>query len=89
MTFEAENDLDFRLGTGALRGTKLARPGDEVAISRIGESSYELRLYRRDTPVGERLSVHAVNFIGSKGKRYGFVSNDEFRDAAGVRSARE
>ena len=30
MTFEAENDLDFRLGTGALRGTKPARPGDGV-----------------------------------------------------------
>ena len=89
VTFEAENNLDFRLGTGALRGTGLARPGDVAAISRIGESSYELRLYRRHTPVGERLAAHAVNFIGNKGKRYGFVSNDEFRDAAGVRFARE
>ncbi len=84
VTFEAENNLDFRLGTGALRGTGLARAGDVAAISRVGESSYELRLYRRNTPAGRWLDVHAVNFVGNRGKRYGFVSNDEFRDSAGV-----
>ena len=84
---QARNPL-FGLGTGALRSTRLARAGDVAAISRIGESSYELRLYRRNTPVGEQLAAHAVNFIGHRGKRYGFVSNDEFRDTAGVRFAR-
>ena len=88
VTFEAENNLDFRLGTGALRSTRLARAGDVAAISRIGESSYELRLYRRNTPAGEQLAAHAVNFIGHRGKRYGFISNDEFREATGIRFAR-
>ena len=88
VTFEAENNLDFRLGTGVLRGTKRARAGDVAAISRIGESSYELRLYRRNTPTGEQLAAHAVNFIGHRGKRYGFVSNDEFREATSVRFSR-
>ena len=87
VTFEAENNLDFRLGAGALRGTGLVRAGDVAAISRIGESSYELRLYRRNAPVGERLAARAVNFVGNRGKRYGFVSNDEFRNAVGVRSS--
>ena len=88
VTFEAENNLDFRLGTGALRGTRLARPGDVAAISRIGESSYELRVFRRETPMARRLDSHAVNFIGNRGKRYGFVSNDGFRDATGIRFAK-
>ena len=88
VTFEAENNLDFRLGTGALRGTGLARTGDVAAISRIDESRYELRLYRQNAPVGRRLAAHAVNFVGNKGKQYGFVSNDEFRNATGVRFGR-
>ncbi len=85
VTFEAENNLDFRLGTGALRGTGLARRGDVAAISRITESSYELRLFRQDTPIANHLASHAVNFIGNRGKRYGFISNDGFRDATGIR----
>ena len=84
VTFEAENNLDFRLGTGALRGTGLAGPGDIAAISRTGESNYELRLYRRGSDIAERLESHAVNFVGHRGKRYGFIANDEFRDAAHV-----
>ena len=84
VTFEAENNLDFRLGTGTLRGTRLARRGDVAAISRIGESSYQLRLYRRNTPIGASLAAHAVNFIGHRGKQYGFISNDEFRQATQV-----
>ena len=84
VTFEAENNLDFRLGTGSLRGTGLARAGDVAAISRVGKNDYELRLYRRDSRVGGRLAAHAVNFVGNRGKRYGFVSNDEFRNAVGL-----
>ena len=33
VTFEAENNLDFRLGTSPLRGSGLARPGDWAALS--------------------------------------------------------
>lgn len=80
VTFEAENNLDFRLGTGPLRGTRLAAAGDIAAISRIGESSYELRIFRQDSAVAKRLSHHAVNFVGNRDKRYGFISNDEFLD---------
>ena len=79
-----ENNVDFRLGTGALRGTGLAGEGDVAAISRTGENNYELRLYQRGGDIAERLASHAVNFIGHKGKRYGFIANDEFRDAANV-----
>lgn len=85
VTFEAENNLDFRLGTGPLRGTGLAAPGDWAALSRIGESRYELRLYRQGDPVATALNEHAVHLIGHQGKRYGFLSNDEFRAIAGVR----
>ena len=88
VTFEAENNLDFRLGTGPLRGTGLATTGDWTAISRIGEGSYELRLYRHDSPVAAALDEHAVHSIGHQGKRYGFLSNDEFRLVSGARFRR-
>ena len=85
VTFEAENNLDFRLGTGPLRGTGMAASGDWVALSRTGESRYELRLYRHDDPVATVLGTHAVHSIGQRSKRYGFLSNDEFQVIAGVR----
>lgn len=78
-TFEAENNLDFRLGTGPLRGTGLAKSGDWAAISRIGESEYEVRVYEQSSSVADALSEHAVHHIGNRGKRYGFLSNDDFQ----------
>ncbi|MXX88734.1 MAG: restriction endonuclease [Boseongicola sp. SB0677_bin_26] len=83
VTFEAENNLDFRLGTGPLRHTGLAREGDIAAISRVGESSYELRLFRQSTKTGRDLMKHAVNFIGHQGKRYGFMANQRFERVSG------
>lgn len=88
VTFEAENNLDFRLGTAPLRSTGLAAPGDWAALSRIGESRYELRIFRHDSPVATALDEHAVHLIGHQGKRYGFLSNDEFRVVSGVRFRR-
>ena len=85
VTFEAENNLDFRLGTGPLRGTGLAAPGDWAALSRTGASRYELRLFRQDTPVAKALAGHAGRLIGDQGKRYGFLPNDEIERAADVR----
>ncbi len=85
VTFEADNNLDFRLGTGPLRGTGLARPGDIAAISRIRESGYELRIYAKDDAIGRRLDAYAVRIIGHQGKRYGYLSNDDFETMAGVR----
>lgn len=84
VTFEAENNVDFRLGTGPLRGTGLAKPRDIAAISRVAESRYELRIFRQNTTMADRLASHAVNFIGNQGKRYGFISNDRFRDETGA-----
>ncbi|GAB0056129.1 hypothetical protein SIID45300_00434 [Candidatus Magnetaquicoccaceae bacterium FCR-1] len=84
VTFEAENNLDFRLGTGSLRHSGLAREGDLAAISRVGEASYELRLFRQRSPQYQSLFPYAVNFIGHQGKQYGYMSNTEFNAVAGV-----
>ncbi len=78
ITFEAENNLDFRLGTGKLRYSKLADKKDLAAISRIGESAYELRIFKQDTRLYEILIPYVVNFIGHRGKQYGYISNNEF-----------
>lgn len=85
VTFEAENNLDFRLGTGPLRYTKLVRAGDIAAISRVSEHRYELRLYRQATTTYNALAPYAVNFIGHQGKQYGFLSNQDFQAAIGGR----
>lgn len=85
VTFEAENNLDFRLGTGPLRHTKLAQPGNFAAISRVHESRYELRIFKNDSRVGRTLAKHAINFVGHEGKRYGFMSNREFEGVLGNR----
>ena len=84
VTFEAENNLDFRLGTGRLRGTRLAQRDDIAAISRVGDSDYQLRLYRQDSAIWRALDSYAIHFIGNRGKRYGFISNQEFETVANV-----
>lgn len=83
VTFEAENNLDFRLGTGPLRHTGLARKGDLAAISRIAEARYELRLYRQGTAMHRSLLSYAVNFVGHQGKQYGFLPNQDFENITG------
>lgn len=85
VTFEAENNLDFRLGTGPLRYSKLAAEGDIAAITRTGETTYELRLYRQGTPQHKALMPYAVNFIGHQGKKYGYMPNAEFSTVAKVK----
>lgn len=87
VTFEAENNLDFRLGTGPLKGTRLVAEGDWAAITRRGESKYELRLFDKDSAEGRLLSSYAVNLIGHKGKRYGYMPNAEFEGVVGLRSS--
>lgn len=84
VTFEAENNLDFRLGTGSLRYSGLAGAGDLAAISRIGETSYELRLFRQGSPEYAALIPVAVHMIGHQGKRYGYMPNAEFAAAVGL-----
>lgn len=84
VTFEAGNNLDFRLGTGPLRYTKLAKEGDIAAITRLGDDRYELRLYSQDSAVFARLLPYAVTFAGHQGKRYGFMPNDVFAREIGL-----
>jgi hypothetical protein len=78
VTFEAENNLDFRLGTAKLRYSRLAAEGDLAAISRMGETDYELRLYRQGSPEYAALIPYAIYFIGHQGKKYGYLPNAEF-----------
>ncbi len=88
VTFEAENNLDFRMGTGPLRYSKLAREGDLAAITRLGEDRYELRLFPQDSDRYQRLLPYAVTFVGHQGKRYGFIPNDEFERETGIQLGR-
>ena len=85
VTFEAENNLDFRLGTGKLRNTHLAAEGDLAAISRVGENDYELRIYRDGSRVHRLLMPYAIYFIGHQGKKYGYLSNVDFGRVIGSR----
>jgi hypothetical protein len=85
VTFEAENNLDFRLGTGPFRYTNIAKEGDLAAITRVGEKDYELRIYKQDDSLFTSLAPYAVNYIGHQGKRYGFMSNREFGEIIGIR----
>ena len=80
VTFEAENNLDFRLGTGPLRYTGLAQTGDIAAITRVRETQYELRLFRQNNRIARKLVPHAVNLIGHQDKKYGFISNQKFKN---------
>lgn len=80
VTFEAENNLDFRLGTSPLRGTRIANEGDIAALSRINETSYELRIIPRASSGFASISQYAINYIGHRGKKYGFITNSEFFD---------
>lgn len=75
VTFEADNNLDFRLGTGAYRGTKAADKGDLAIITRKGEYDYEIRIIRRNDPSYVRLLSYATQYIGHQGKRFGYIDN--------------
>lgn len=83
VTFEAENNLDFRLGTGKLRYTKIAQAGDLAAITRTSEYDYELRIIKQASDLYTRLIPNAINFIGHRGKKYGYISNAEFAKTIG------
>ncbi|HBL31118.1 MAG TPA: restriction endonuclease [Acidobacteria bacterium] len=83
VTFEAENNLDFRLGTARLRSTQKAKPGDIAALSRIGDREYELRIVQEGTPHHRLLSPHMVNLVGHRGKRYGLIDNAVFFEIIG------
>lgn len=75
VTFEADNNLDFRLGTGALRYSKIADENDLALISRLSEYDYQLRIIKKGTPQYRRLAMYATSFIGGQGKKFGYISN--------------
>nr|ABM69266.1 BmrI [Priestia megaterium] len=85
VTFEAENNFDFRLGTGKLRYTNVAASDDIAAITRVGDSDYELRIIKKGSSNYDALDSAAVNFIGNRGKRYGYIPNDEFGRIIGAK----
>ena len=80
VTFEAENNLDFRLGTGAYRCTKIAAPGDLACVTRVSDDSYEIRIISQTrSPLHhQKLDSYAVTFVGNRGKRYGYIDNNDF-----------
>ncbi len=75
VTYEAENNLDFRLGTANLRYTQLAREGDMAVISRRGEFRYDLKIIPQGTQEFFALSPYAATYVGARGKRYGYAPN--------------
>ena len=84
VTFEAENNLDFRLGTGPLRGTRAAGKGDIAAISRVSDKDYELSIIRQGTANYLTLKPFLINFIGHRGKQYGYIDNNQFAQIMGL-----
>jgi hypothetical protein len=88
VTFEAENNFDFRLGTGPLRYSRLVQEGDLAALTRTGENDYELRVFGRGSREYELLIPYAITFIGHQGKQYGYISNADFERLLGVHLGR-
>jgi len=86
VTFEAENNVDCRLGTGKLRYTKKAAQGDMAAIGRVGEREYELKLFRKGSREFNALLPYTVHYIGHQGKRYGYIPNAEFVEVVSQKS---
>ncbi|MCD8015677.1 MAG: phospholipase D-like domain-containing protein [Lachnospiraceae bacterium] len=80
VTFEADNNLDFRLGTAALRYTKIADENDIALISRVAEYDYELRIVKKEAAMYNRMLKYATSFIGNYGKRFGYIGNDDMKD---------
>lgn len=78
VTFEAENNLDFRLGTGALRYTGIAAPGDLACITRVTDDHYELRIINQQHRAFYAINQFATTYIGGRGKRYGFIDTSHF-----------
>jgi hypothetical protein len=77
VTFEADNNLDFRLGTGPYRYTKVANEGDLALITRLSDYDYEIRIIKKNAKNYNAFSSYATTFIGGKGKRFGYISNSD------------
>lgn len=82
VTFEAGNNVDFRLGTGKYRNTGAAQSGDLAAISRIAEHDFDIRIIRQGTDEFNKLIPYATTFIGIRDKRIGYITNERFEEEA-------
>ena len=89
VTFEAGNNVDFRLGTGKYRYTGAAQPGDLAAISRISEHDFEIRIIGQGTAEYDKLIPYATTFIGIRDKRIGYIANERFEIEAGLNLTRK
>ena len=78
VTFEADNNLDFRLGTGAFRYTKKAKENDLALITRLSEYDYEMRIVSTEDKKYTQLSAYATSYIGNYGKRFGYIANSNY-----------
>ncbi len=77
VTFEADNNLDFRLGTGAFKYTKKAKENDLALITRVSEYDYEMRIVPTEADAYLRLLAYATSYIGNYGKRFGYIANSD------------
>lgn len=77
VTFEADNNSDFRLGTGAFRYTKKAKEKDLALITRLSEYDYEIRIVPTEDKKYPQLLAYATSYIGNFGKRFGYIANSE------------
>lgn len=84
VTFEAGNNVDFRLGTGKYRYTGAAQSNDLAAISRISEYDYEIRIIKNGTKEYGQLIPYATTFIGIRKKRIGYLTNERFEKESGI-----
>ena len=85
VTFEAGNNVDFRLGTPKYRYTRIAQIGDMALISRISEYNYEVRIFRQGSSEFNKLSPYATNFIGNRQKRLGYITNKRLEETLGIK----
>lgn len=70
--------MDVRLGTGRLRYSKIAQPGDLACITRTGVKEYQLRIIQQGSASYDLLKAKATTSIGHKGKKFGFLDNETF-----------
>ena len=79
VTFEAGNNVYFRLGTGKFRYTRLANQGDMAILSRLSEHTCTIKIIRQNTVEYKKLKPYATSFIGHQGKMIGYLTNERLK----------
>ena len=49
-----------------------------MALTRLSERDYEMRIFSKDSIEYCKLLKYAINFIGHQGKQYGYIDNKTF-----------